>query len=499
MNKLKTVSAAVLAGAMVLSMTACDESAPAVSSNGGAAPSTSAATTSATTTTFARDDNVVSAVGDITDKVDNPDLNVNRRIKWMAWWDIDETTPEAELFKSVYGVPTEGSDPDREGRIFEYTSVAYAERFDKLGAAIAADDSPDLFPFEIRDFPYGVLKGRYQPIDEIIDLDSAKWEKTADLRKLFELNGRQYCAFYQISMNNLMYYRTSMIEDMGASDPRTLFEEGNWTWDTFLEIARQWQESGDDRYVIDGYNPEDDFVLSTGTPMIGNDGTKIVNNLYDPAVERVENNMLAVLQKENLRYPRHELNGWNVNPKAWADGQVLFYADGGTWVFENTLTKYAQKNGWADDEIRVVPFPKDPQADAHYVTLKQDALMWAKGSDYADGVAAWIDCCVTAAQDDSVTETAKQQSIDKYGWSRDNLDFIYSLTKLDGTSPVTPTVDFKSGLGTVSDGSATENPIQSLTNLVYLTGESYTQLRETHNPAIQAAIDEINAAIQANG
>ena len=194
MNKLKTVSAAVLAGAMVLSMTACDESAPAVSSNGGAAPSTSAATT-----TFARDDNVVSAVGDITDKVDNPDLNVNRRIKWMAWWDIDETTPEAELFKSVYGVPTEGSDPDREGRIFEYTSVAYAERFDKLGAAIAADDSPDLFPFEIRDFPYGVLKGRYQPIDEIIDLDSAKWEKTADLRKLFELNGRQYCAFYQIS------------------------------------------------------------------------------------------------------------------------------------------------------------------------------------------------------------------------------------------------------------------------------------------------------------
>lgn len=498
MNKLKTLSAAVLTGAMVLSMTACDESAPATGNSGGAAPTTTAATTTATTTTFARNDDVVSAVGEITDKVDNADLNVNRRIKWMAWWDMDETTPAAELFKSVYGVPTEGSDPEREGRIFEYTSVAYAERYDKLGAAISADDSPDFFPFEILDFPYGVLMGRYQPVDEIIDLDSAKWAATKDLRKMFELNGRQYCAFYEISLNDMMYYRTSMIDDIGADDPRTLFENGNWTWDTFLEIARSWQESGDDRYVIDGYNPENDFVLSTGTPLVGNVDGKIVNNLYDPAIERVENNMLAVLQKENLRYPRHELNGWSVNPKAWADGQILFYCDGGRWVFEETLTKYAKKNGWAEDEIKFVPFPKDPQADAHYITLKQDAMMWCKGSDYADGVAAWLDCSVTAAQDEKVIETAKLQAIENYGWTRDNIDFYYSLTALDGTSPVTPIVDFKGGLGTVSDGSATENPIQSLTNLVYLTGESYTQLRETHNPAIQAAIDEINASIQGN-
>ena len=75
------------------------------------------------------------------------------------------------------------------------------------------------------------------------------------------------------------------------------------------------------------------------------------------------------------------------------------------------------------------------------------------------------------------------------------LEFIYSLCALDGTSPVTPIVDFKGGLGTVSDSSATEAPVQSLTNQVYLLGESYTSLRETHEPAILAAIDDINKAV----
>ena len=276
-----------------------------------------------------------------------------------------------------------------------------------------------------------------------------------------------------------------------------MFENGTWTWDAFLDISRKWQESGDNKYCLDGYNPENDLVISTGVPMVGNDGTKLVNNLHDPAVERAEE-LLTTLQQENLRYPRHELNGWSVNPKAWANNMVLFYADGGTWVYESTLSTFEKAFGWAEDEIQVVPFPADPQADAHYVTAKQDALMWVKGSDNADGVAAWLDCCVTASSDPAVREAAKAQQKENYGWSDNNLDAIYNWTSLDGTSPLTPIFDFKGGLGEVSDGSATQNPVQSLTNMVYLAGDqTYTQLRAEHEPAIQAAIDEINEYIAA--
>ncbi len=397
MKKLKALTSVTLAAAMALTMTACDEEAPTSTANSGA-PVASAVTTTATTTTFAENQEVNNAVAQITDGLEYTDIEVTKRIKWMGHFDIDETFAAAILFKKTYGVPTEGDDPESEGRIFEYSYVGYEERYEKLGAAIASGDSPDLFPFDYQDYPYGVLRGRYQPIDTIIDFDGAKWSATKELMDQYKLNGRYYCAFWELSLNNLMYYRKSMIEEIGAEDPRDLFEKGNWNWDTFLDIARKWQESGDGRYVIDGYFPENDFVISTGVPLVGNDGTKLFHNLKDPAVERAED-LLITLYQENLRYPRHELNGWSINPKAWADGDILFHADGSLWVWEERLGKYAKKNGWADDEVKIVPFPKDPQADKYYVTLNEESYMWVKGSTNENGVKAWIDCIQSAIDD----------------------------------------------------------------------------------------------------
>ena len=341
MKKIKAIASALLAGMMVLTLTACDET-PAENSgtpNNSGAPGTTAPQTTPPRTTFDTDPNVQKVVEGL--ELDDPTKEVTDRIYWMAWWEIDETTPAAELFKQTYGTPANGKQSDRNGMIFDYTYVAYTGRFDSLGTAIAADEGPDIFPFEIYDFPYGVLRGRYQPIDDIVNMDSPKWDGTRDLMEKFVLNGKHYCAFYEISMNNLFYYRKSVIGDLGVEDPRALFEQGKWDWDAFLDMARKFQQSGEGKYVIDGFNPENDFVLSTGTPMVANNDGVIVSNLRDPAVERVENQMLAVLQQENLRYPRHELNGWGVNPKMFADGDILFYADGGTWVWESTISKYA--------------------------------------------------------------------------------------------------------------------------------------------------------------
>ncbi len=276
-------------------------------------------------------------------------------------------------------------------------------------------------------------------------------------------------------------------------------EQGNWTWDTFLSLARAFQNSGDGKFAIDGYHPENEFLTSTGTPLVGNDGTQIINNMYSPNVERAEN-LLATLQKENLRYPRHELNNWSTNPKAWASGDTLFWADGGTWVYENTISPFVEKFGWADDEVKVVPFPRDPQADKYYHFMKQDSLMWCKGSDYADGVAAWIDCCATTAADPDTAEAATKQYMEKYNWSKENLDFINSLTKLDGTSPITPIFDFKNGLGSdISSNDTSESNVEQLTKYVYLQGDqTSTQLRETNFAPIQARIDDINKEISEN-
>ena len=429
--------------------------------------------------------------GKVVPTLDYPDLKVTSRIKFMSFYSMDENSAAAELFKKTYGVPKKGDDPSAEGQIFETINVTYMDRYDKLTSAIASDNSPDLFPFEAQDYPYGVVMGRYKPVDSIINLDSPKWENTKELMDMFAMKGKHYCAFSEIQLNNLMYYRTSMIKEIGAEDPRKLFEKGNWTWDTFLALARKWQDSGDNRFVIDGYNPENDIILSTGVPMVGFDGKQFTNNLYDPAIERAEE-LIATLQKENLRYPRHELNGWAVNPRAFVEGNTLFYADGGAWVWENTISRYATKYAFDENEVKCVPFPKDPQADKHYVAFSADCLMWCTGSKNKNGVKAWFDCCATAAMANSAKQTNINNAVENYKWSKDNIEFIYSLTALDGSSPVTPIVDYKGGLGKVSDGSSVDNPIQSLTDMPYLYGDSFAELREQQIQVIQDAIDEKN-------
>lgn len=502
MKKLKATLAVLLAAASVLSLSGCAEDvAPTGGNTGGDALSTSGSTakiTSVTTSTFAENEAVNEAVKDIDlTALDNPDLKVSERIEWMAWWDIDETTPAAILFKEVYGIPETGKYTECDGEIFDWTYVSYTDRFTKLATAISSDSAPDLFPYEIYDFPYGVLQGRYNPISDIIDVENnPKWNGARELMEQFKFGDDYYVAFYETDINDVMYYKKSNIEAIGAEDPRELFDRDEWTWDTFLEIARKWQDSGDKKWAIDGYNPENSFVIATGVPMVGNNGVSLVNNLHNPSVERAEE-LLTTLQQENLRYPRHEENGWNINLKAWANDQILFYGDGGAWVFEDKtkLQNYHTSMGWAQDEITCVPFPRDPQADAYYVLAKPEATMWVKGSDNPNGVAAWLDCQVTASQDPAVKEAAKQQRKENYGWTDYNLDAYYEWISLDNDT-FTYIIDFKGGLGSVSDTSSTENPVQSLTNLVYLTGEkTYTQLRAEHEPAIQAAIDEINEAL----
>jgi len=427
--------------------------------------------------------------------LDNPDLKVKKRIKWLAGWDIEENTAAAELFKEVYGVPKTGDDPEYEGRIFEWIFVSYGDRYDKLSALIAADNSPDLFPFESTDFPYGAVMGRYQPIDTIIDLESDKWDNSREIMDQFMVDGKHYCAIPEISFSSLLYYRKSIIKDAGLEDPRTLFKNDKWTWDAFLDMAREFQKSGDDKYAIDGYNSDSIFVASTGTPIVSGSNGVFTNNMYSANVERAMD-LLSTLRKENLRYPMHELNYWLTNPKAWADGDILFYGDGGTWSFEGSggLNMFAKKYGWSDDEICVVPYPRDPKADKYYHSMMHEALMWCKGSKNSAGAAAWIDCCAAASLDKKVIKENIKSQKDKYGWSDYNLDFIYSQTALDGTGKLTPVFEFKDGLGAdISNTGSIDCPIQQLTKGVYLTDDlTYDQLREINFPAIDTRINEIN-------
>lgn len=487
MKKLKTLLAALMAATMVLTMTGCEEEDP------------NASVSKVTNDKEMADQAVEEAAKALVGQLSYPDLKVSKRIKWMGWWPMDETAGSCILFKEVYGIPETGDNPAYEGRIFEYSAVEYGSRYETLATAIASDESPDIFPFEMSDFPYGVLMNRYQAVDDIVDFNEEKWARTRDLNEAYALNGKHYTTFASYELADLMWYKKSNIAAIGADDPRELFDQGKWDWDAFLDIARKWQQSGTSdtpRFVCDGWKVDASFISSTGVPVVGSDGTKLVCNLRTSEVERAVTNVVATLQKENLRYPRHELNEWSQNPSAWASDQTLFFCEG-TWRYEEDLQAFRRRFKWDADEIKFVPYPKDPKADKHYVELKANCYMWVKGSKNPEGVQAWFDCEVTSSNDMALHEASNAKSIrnTKTGYTQEILDFLDVLHGYKGECPVTPVAEYRTGLGPNVDDGTMDCPVGGVVGKVYILGESFTQTRDEYEGAIQKAIDDINAKI----
>ena len=159
MKRSQKLLACALALTTVISAAACGngsggraDTTTGANANTPAGTTEAAVTTTAATTTAATND-TDAAVQDLASNTEvDKDLNPTKKIKWLCWWPIDETSAESELFKANYGVPEEGSTAYGEefaDKIFVFNQVSYGDRYDALGKLVASGDSPDMFPFEI--------------------------------------------------------------------------------------------------------------------------------------------------------------------------------------------------------------------------------------------------------------------------------------------------------------------------------------------------------------
>ncbi len=488
--KTNRILSSVLAAATILSVAGC---------NGGSGRSevttnanVAATTTTVATTTLDTDQAVIDAVGDIAEDT-KLELTVDKKIKWLAWWDIDETQAAAELFKAQYGIPEEGDasyGADFANEIFVWTNVAYADRYDKLGQLVASGDSPDIFPFEIGYFPISAYMNMFQPIDGIVDTTTDDWTKYRTVMDEFMWDNKNWCAIVDINPNYVLWYRKTIIEEVGLEDPYELYKNGEWTWDKFLEMADTFQNSGDSKFVIDGWNVPDGFLATTGTPLVSIEDGKLVHHLNDPAVEKCMA-FIETLATEDYRYP-WDLNGYSTNQRAWFNGDTLFFLDG-TWAFESdSWIKYRERFEWADDELFFVPYPRDPSADQYYQAMKQDAYMLCAGAQNVDGFAAWTNCVLIASKDESVVATQREKSKRDFGWTDDHLDLLQELK-----TTMVPVWDFKNGVSvTCAADGMDDSPTRAVLCRPYtFAGETYTQVRAEWENIIDAQVNEANAKL----
>lgn len=503
----RKLMAGLLAVVTIFSLTACGGTPTETTDGGDGGAETEETTTAATTTTERTTNAEFDAVNEAAEALAatlDDSIEVTKKIKWLSWYEIDETAAGAMLFKSKYGIPEPGvvyPNDSRKGKatdeeignlIFAYENVSYADRYTRLAALVQSGDSPDMFVYEPANYPWGVYKGIYQPIDQYVDLTQPQWQTYIDLTEKLTWGGKHYAAAYATANTEILWYRKSVVEEAGIDDPYEQFKAGKWDWNAFLDACKKFSSPDEGKYCLDGWSPESAFVLTTGAPFVDIVDGKLTNNLYDPRIERVMTSVIEEVKNQHYVYPRWE-NGWSISYANWANGDTLFFTEG-SFAYEERWKKYRDKNGWADDEIQLVAYPRDPNADQYYQAGKTDPYMLVAGAKNPEGFAAWINCEAIASMDPATAEASRAKLTADHGWTE------AQLNALDEFRALKQVLSFQDGIGEdIADGQSAEMPVQQLTKGVYVEtyGKSYTQVRAENEGEIGARIDQINASVGA--
>lgn len=335
---------------------------------------------------------------------ENPDKELENDVNWDEMADIDSVDAENEegTGKSYVAGQKAGnvqalcyydivaSSPDvtemfaqRYGGTLETTLTTSTEYFDKLGALIASGDSPDLVRYDWEAYPNGVYKNRYTALDDWLDMDSPLWSGEKSVIESFSYLGKHYYYPSNVQPNYAMIYNKKHIEDNGMKDPVELYNEGNWTWDTFEALLKQWAKNGEDYIGFTGNAWSSMmFVNTTGVKTIDFTGTDIINNLHDANVSRTMD-WLAGMKKEG-----YIGNGYIHPGEALVDGKLLFLGMGLQWGYESAQESFYKNS--IEGEIAAVPFPRDPKADKYYLAADTFGYMIPAGAVNVQGSVQWI-------------------------------------------------------------------------------------------------------------
>ncbi|MBO5448933.1 MAG: extracellular solute-binding protein [Ruminococcus sp.] len=422
-----------------------------------------------------------------TQEIENIPDDAQKTIRWMGTYDLNPNEKKGED-KSV-----EMTLFNNKGGKVEWTQVTDSEKFDQLASAIMSQkDVPDIFKYEWMAFPAQVLKDMYQPVDDIVNFDDPLWADVKASADQFVLNGKHYVAPINFTVGTMMMYDKSLIDANGLSDPYEEYLDGNWNWDTWVEIMTEFCENApadSERYGINGWF-QTQVIQQTGKTMVNYEDGKFVSNLNDPDIERAENMLYDIGKKGYVN------NDWLGNAKmALKDGNVLFYCMG-TWAMTGN-------NGPSEgDEWRVVPVPSDPNSDEKYMTADMLAYMWVRGSTAKEAVKTWYECCRMANTDEEYKANGKEKFLNANpNWNED----MYQVF-LDASSNENKMVfDYGYGISSTmssdnasEDGNCVTRKLYEFTNKEDDSGKQYswTELRQTYSSTVDSELKAINEAVE---
>ena len=398
MNTTKKMLSLILAAAMTLSVTACSngETGGNQGNNGGGGnDSGDNGGTTTTSGTFS--------------EAPAPEIDKNAEtgiLKYLTYETNFETSSAdmLTLFKERYN-----------GEITVQSNINSLEYAQTLGTLIATGDSPDIVRYEGWAFPHGASFNMFTPLDSYIDLDSDLWKDMKEISEQYVYNGKHFYVPYMTDANFALNYNNRVLEENGIPDPMQYVKDNTWDWNKFEEMLKRWQDIDPVNHVP--YNGVGGLAFSytTGKKIIDVHDGQIINNLRDPDIVRCMQ-WLEGLHKQYLTGATPDqiaagvANGYIDPGQAFQDGNLLFLGMGATWTYTSSKENLDKAN--IPNEMKFIPFPRDPQADAWYQLTGSFGYLIPAGAQNIKGAVDWLTLLRTEQTDPENVANAKAEATD---------------------------------------------------------------------------------------
>ena len=199
-----------------------------------------------------------------------PDSLSGQKIKMMIWWNAsDDDATEVALFKEQTGIEV------------KYETSTMDKYQTNLSGKIMAGASPQIAAIINEWYPQPITRGLMQPIS------NTGWDYTDDiyatsLMDQFSYKGEQYGVALKGSLSTtfeVMFFNNDMLKANGIQkNPYELWKEGNWNWETCLEIAQKCTNVKNSKYgltlIAQWY-----WMLSAGQDFVLSDANGLKNNI----------------------------------------------------------------------------------------------------------------------------------------------------------------------------------------------------------------------------
>ena len=482
MKNTKKMLAAICALSLSMSIASCGSTSSSSSTDTAAGTADSASTESTAETTgtaISMKEEQKEEVASIAEKLDDTKLE-NTTVKFLSHWDINPAEgavvpPDIQMFLDKY-----------DGK-FEYISTTWENRYTDLAAKVLANESPDFFSaMDMDGFPKGAIRAMFEPIDDVIDLNSDLWAPAKETNDAFLYKGQHYVAGIQSQPDIVCIYNTKVVEEKGYEDPAELYYNGEWTWSKFCDMVINFTDQDNEVVGLDGWWYSKGMCHMSGKAIIGMENGAIVNNMEDPTLTKMQG-LMYDLQKNNVCY-NLAANNWQVRGNTYgqglSSGETLFYPCG-MWAIEAPPENVKPYGDVEAGEVMFVPMPRMDDSDTTYVSARVDGYFLCKGAQNPEGFAAYMNCRMLCKNE--AAEIGEAQLRDDYKWNDKMIEMRKTVYDLVNQNPV---YDFSGGVSddllTVMNNNVTSATVNTGTPM------TWTECVQSFKAEVDQLIEQAN-------